>query len=169
MNSCQVDFEAAAQSILMETLRELKRLRPQRLWGVAPYPSCYNSDPAQMQLANYTGCCPAAEMALNDEMMWLWKRSSALYPVLSLEKLPEGTKGAWLYTSNQLREALRVAALAGSTSDLPVFPLIKSAYTSSSTFLSEVITNSTTFYVYSVQMYMHCYMLLILSDFTSIQ
>ncbi|XP_022521845.1 glyco_hydro_56 domain-containing protein [Astyanax mexicanus] len=133
----QVDFEAAAQSILMETLRELKRLRPQRLWGVAPYPSCYNSDPAQMQLANYTGRCPAAEMALNDEMMWLWKRSSALYPILSLEKQPEGTKGAWLYASNQIREALRVAALAGSTSDLPVFPLVKSVYASSRTFLSE--------------------------------
>ncbi|XP_066499260.1 glyco_hydro_56 domain-containing protein [Hoplias malabaricus] len=133
----QVDFEAAAQSILMETLRELKRLRPQRLWGMASYPNCYNFDPAQMQLANYTGRCPAAEMALNDEMMWLWKRSSALYPMLSMEKQPEGTKGAWLYTSNQIREALRVAALAGSTSDLPVFPLVRSVYASSSTFLSE--------------------------------
>uniref|UniRef100_A0A673HI04 Hyaluronidase n=1 Tax=Sinocyclocheilus rhinocerous TaxID=307959 RepID=A0A673HI04_9TELE len=93
----QVDFEAAAQSIMMETLREVKRLRPQRLWGIAPYPNCYNFDSTQIALANYTGRCPAAEMALNDELMWLWKRSSALYPVLSLEKLPEGTKGAWLY------------------------------------------------------------------------
>ncbi|XP_060788722.1 glyco_hydro_56 domain-containing protein [Neoarius graeffei] len=133
----QVDFEAAAQFILMETLRELKRLRPQRLWGMAPYPSCYNSDPTQMLLANYTGRCPAAEMALNDELMWLWKRSDALYPILELEKLPEGTKGAWLYASNQIREALRVAALAGTTFELPVFPLVKSMYTSSSSFLSE--------------------------------
>uniref|UniRef100_A0A672P9G0 Hyaluronidase n=1 Tax=Sinocyclocheilus grahami TaxID=75366 RepID=A0A672P9G0_SINGR len=93
----QVDFEAAAQSIMMETLREVKRLRPQRLWGIAPYPNCYNFDSTQIALANYTGRCPAAEMALNDELMWLWKRSGALYPALSLEKLPEGTKGAWLY------------------------------------------------------------------------
>ncbi|NP_001038450.1 glyco_hydro_56 domain-containing protein isoform X1 [Danio rerio] len=133
----QVDFEAAAQSIMMETLREVKRLRPQRLWGMAPYPNCYNFDPTQMALANYTGRCPAAEMALNDELMWLWKRSGALYPVLSLEKLPEGTKGAWLYSTNQIREALRVAALAGTTSDLPVFPMIKIVYTSSNSFLSE--------------------------------
>uniref|UniRef100_A0A8C1LV02 Hyaluronidase n=1 Tax=Cyprinus carpio TaxID=7962 RepID=A0A8C1LV02_CYPCA len=136
--SCQVDFEAAAQSIMMETLREVKRLRPQRLWGIAPYPNCYNFDSTQIALANYTGRCPAAEMALNDELMWLWKRSGALYPALSLEKLPEGTKGAWLYATNQIREALRVAALAGTTFDLPVFPLIKIVYTSSNSFLSEI-------------------------------
>lgn len=80
-------------------------------------------------------------MALNDELMWLWKRSGALYPVLSLEKLPEGTKGAWLYATNQIREALRVAALAGTTFDLPVFPLIKIVYASSNSFLSEVINS----------------------------
>ncbi|KAA0713999.1 Hyaluronidase-2 [Triplophysa tibetana] len=134
----QVDFEAAAQSILMETLREVKRLRPQRLWGMTPYPNCYNFDSAQIALANYTGRCPAAEMALNDELMWLWKQSGALYPILSLEKLPEGSKGAWLYATNQIREALRVAALAGATFDLPVFPLVKTSYISTSNFLSEI-------------------------------
>uniref|UniRef100_A0A8C1QMB5 Hyaluronidase n=1 Tax=Cyprinus carpio TaxID=7962 RepID=A0A8C1QMB5_CYPCA len=97
----QVDFEAAAQSIMMETLQEVKRFRPQRLWGMAPFPNCYNFDSTQIALANYTGRCPAAEMALNDELMWLWKRSGALYPALSLEKLPEGTKGTWLYDSVQ--------------------------------------------------------------------
>lgn len=83
----QVDFEAAAQSVMMETLREVKRLRPKALWGFSPYPSCYNGDPAQTTLANYTGQCPAAETALNDELLWLWKRCSALYPLLTLEKL----------------------------------------------------------------------------------
>lgn len=126
---------------MMETLREVKRLRPQRLWGMAPFPNCYNFDSTQIALANYTGRCPAAEMALNDELMWLWKRSGALYPALSMEKLPEGTKGAWLYATNQIREALRVAALAGTTFDLPVFPLIKIVYTSSSSFLSEVMNS----------------------------
>uniref|UniRef100_A0A3B4FZG2 Hyaluronidase n=1 Tax=Pundamilia nyererei TaxID=303518 RepID=A0A3B4FZG2_9CICH len=83
----KVDFEAAAQSVMMETLREVKKLRPKALWGFSPYPSCYNSDPTQTMLANYTGQCPPAEMALNDELSWLWKRSSALYPLLTLEKL----------------------------------------------------------------------------------
>uniref|UniRef100_A0A8C9RXE6 Hyaluronidase n=1 Tax=Scleropages formosus TaxID=113540 RepID=A0A8C9RXE6_SCLFO len=132
----QVDFEAAAQAILMETLREVKRLRPKALWGVAPYPDCYNSGPSQ-RWANFTGCCPAAEMALNDELVWLWKRSSALYPTLQLDKLVGGTPGARLYASNQVREALRAAAMASSAYDLPVFPLVKSAYASTNTLLSE--------------------------------
>ncbi|KAI7797590.1 hypothetical protein IRJ41_019474 [Triplophysa rosa] len=110
----------------------------QRLWGMTPFPNCYNFDSAQIALANYTGRCPAAEMALNDELMWLWKQSGALYPILSLEKLPEGSKGAWLYATNQIREALRVAALAGTTFDLPVFPLVKTSYISTSNFLSEI-------------------------------
>ncbi|MBN3301670.1 HYAL2 protein, partial [Amia calva] len=133
----QVDFEAAAQAVLLETLQEARNLRPQALWGFSPYPDCYNSGPGQ-RLANYSGCCPAAEMALNDEMLWLWKKSAALYPSLSLDKLVGGTQGARLYSSNQIREALRVAALAGTAYDLPVFPLVKSVYSSTNTFLSEV-------------------------------
>lgn len=89
----QVDFEAAAQSVITETLREVKRLRPKALWGVSPYPSCYNGDLAQTTLANYTSQCPPTEMALNDELLWLWKRSSALYPLLTLEKLQVGNRG----------------------------------------------------------------------------
>lgn len=85
-----MDFEAAAQSVMTETLREVKRSRPKALWGVTPYPRCYNGDPDQTSLANYTGRCPAAETALNDELTWLWRRSSAVYPQLTLEKLQVG-------------------------------------------------------------------------------
>ncbi|XP_034393466.1 glyco_hydro_56 domain-containing protein [Cyclopterus lumpus] len=139
----QVDFEAAAQSVMTETLREVKRLRPKALWGFSPYPSCYNGDPTQTMLANYTGQCPAAEMALNDELLWLWKRCSALYPLLTLEKLQCGTSGARLHLSSQIREALRVSSLTGTASDLPVFPLVKSVYASTNTFLSQADLVST--------------------------
>ncbi|KAM4563930.1 hyaluronidase-2 [Odontesthes bonariensis] len=132
----QVDFEAAAQSVMMETLRELKRLRPKALWGFSPYPACY-SDPTLVMLANYTGQCPPAEMALNDQLLWLWKRCSALYPLLTLEKLQGGTSGARLYFSGQIKEALRVSSLDQAEFDLPVFPLIKSVYASTKTFLSQ--------------------------------
>ncbi|XP_042348615.1 glyco_hydro_56 domain-containing protein [Plectropomus leopardus] len=139
----QVDFEAAAQSVMMETLREVKRLRPKALWGVSPYPSCYSGDPAQTMLANYTGQCPATELALNDELLWLWKRCSALYPLLTLEKLQSGAPGARLYLSSQIREALRVSSVTGSAFDLPVFPLVKSFYASTNTFLSQADLVST--------------------------
>uniref|UniRef100_A0A3B4FZ59 Hyaluronidase n=1 Tax=Pundamilia nyererei TaxID=303518 RepID=A0A3B4FZ59_9CICH len=130
----EVDFEAAAQSVMMETLREVKKLRPKALWGFSPYPSCYNSDPTQTMLANYTGQCPPAEMALNDELSWLWKRSSALYPLLTLEN---GTPGARLFLSSQIKEALRISSASGAEFDLPVFPLVKSVYASTNTFLSQ--------------------------------
>ncbi|XP_061830512.1 hyaluronidase-2 isoform X1 [Nerophis lumbriciformis] len=133
----QMDFEAAAQSVIMETLREVKRLRPKALWGVSPYPSCYNGEPAQTALANYTGQCPPAEKTLNEELLWLWRRSSALYPLLSLEKLQGGTSSGRLYMSSEIQEALRVSSLAGATFDLPVFPLINSVYASTNTFLSQ--------------------------------
>ncbi|KAM3618133.1 uncharacterized protein V6R79_016051 [Siganus canaliculatus] len=139
----KVDFEAAAQSVMTETLREVKRLRPKALWGFSPYPSCYNGDPAQTALANYTGRCPAAETTLNDELLWLWKRSSALYPLLTLEKLQGGTPGARLYLSSQIKEALRVASLTGTAFDVPVFPLVKSVYASTNSFLSQADLVST--------------------------
>ncbi|KAJ4933891.1 hypothetical protein JOQ06_006700 [Pogonophryne albipinna] len=139
----EVDFEAAAQAVMTETLRDVKRLRPKALWGVSPYPSCYSGDPAQTILANYTSQCPATEMALNDELLWLWKRCSALYPLFTLEKIQGGTSGARLYLSSQIKEALRVSSLSGTAFDLPVFPLIKSVYASTNTFLSQADLVST--------------------------
>uniref|UniRef100_A0A3Q3LQ51 Hyaluronidase n=1 Tax=Labrus bergylta TaxID=56723 RepID=A0A3Q3LQ51_9LABR len=124
----EVDFEAAAQSVMMETLREVRRLRPKALWGVSPYPSCYNGEPAQTMLANYTGQCPAAEKALNNELLWLWKRCSALFPLLTLEKMQGGTPGGRLYLSSQIKEAIRVSSLSRTAFDLPVFPLVKSVF-----------------------------------------
>uniref|UniRef100_A0A3P9MJI0 Hyaluronidase n=1 Tax=Oryzias latipes TaxID=8090 RepID=A0A3P9MJI0_ORYLA len=128
----KVDFEAAAQSVMMESLREVKRLRPKALWGFSPYPSCNNNDPTQTALSNYTGRCPPAEAALNDELLWLWKRCSALYPLLTLDKLSEEEN-----ILKHFLEALRVSSLAGTDFDLPVFPLVKSVYVSTKTFLSQ--------------------------------
>ncbi|XP_058856490.1 hyaluronidase-1-like [Acipenser ruthenus] len=126
----QVDFEAAAQAVLLETLQNARTLRPDGLWGFHPYPDCHNSP-------SHTSCCPATEMALNDELLWLWKKSSALYPSLQLDKALSGTEGTRLYTSNQIREALRVGALAGGAHDLPVFPFVRSVYTATNSFLSQ--------------------------------
>uniref|UniRef100_A0A8C5EDN8 Hyaluronidase n=1 Tax=Gouania willdenowi TaxID=441366 RepID=A0A8C5EDN8_GOUWI len=130
----QMDFEAAAQSVITETLREVRWLRPKALWGISPYPSCYNGDATQTSLANYTGMCPASEMALNDELLWLWKRSSAVYPLLSMEKMQVRVKQ---YVNGQIKEALRVSSLTGTEFDLPVLPLVKSIYISTSSFLSQ--------------------------------
>uniref|UniRef100_A0A3B3ZHS8 Hyaluronidase n=1 Tax=Periophthalmus magnuspinnatus TaxID=409849 RepID=A0A3B3ZHS8_9GOBI len=83
----KVDFEASAQSVMTETLREVQRSRPKALWGMCPYPSCSNGSPAQTALSNYTGECPEEERSLNDQLLWLWRRSNAIYPLLTLEKI----------------------------------------------------------------------------------
>ncbi|KAK7884618.1 hypothetical protein WMY93_027741 [Mugilogobius chulae] len=138
----KVDYEAAAQSVMTETLREVQRSRPKALWGMCPYPSCSNGSPSQTALSNYTGECPEEERSLNDQLLWLWRRSNAIYPLLTLEKNQGGTRGATLFLSNQIREALRVASLGGSSDDLPVFPLVRSVYASTNTFLnlSDLVT-----------------------------
>ncbi|MED6279701.1 hypothetical protein CHARACLAT_003407 [Characodon lateralis] len=54
---------------------------------------------------------------------------------------PRGTKGGTVaarsFLSSQIKEALRLASVAGAEFDLPVFPLIKSVYASTKTFLSQ--------------------------------
>ena len=56
--------------------------------------------------------------------------------------LQSGSTGARLCLSNQIKEALRVSSLTGSAFDLPVFPMVKSFYASTNTFLSQVRTDS---------------------------
>uniref|UniRef100_A0A3B3ZI09 Hyaluronidase n=1 Tax=Periophthalmus magnuspinnatus TaxID=409849 RepID=A0A3B3ZI09_9GOBI len=129
----QVDFEASAQSVMTETLREVQRSRPKALWGMCPYPSCSNGSPAQTALSNYTGECPEEERSLNDQLLWLWRRSNAIYPLLTLEKIQVQYRNCLWSTTV---EALRVASLGGSSDDLPVFPLVRSVYASTNTFLS---------------------------------
>uniref|UniRef100_A0A8C5EE75 Hyaluronidase n=1 Tax=Gouania willdenowi TaxID=441366 RepID=A0A8C5EE75_GOUWI len=126
----EMDFEAAAQSVITETLREVRWLRPKALWGISPYPSCYNGDATQTSLANYTGMCPASEMALNDELLWLWKRSSTKVRGPFVNDFKQ-------YVNGQIKEALRVSSLTGTEFDLPVLPLVKSIYISTSSFLSQ--------------------------------
>uniref|UniRef100_A0A3P9HWC5 Hyaluronidase n=1 Tax=Oryzias latipes TaxID=8090 RepID=A0A3P9HWC5_ORYLA len=136
--SLQVDFEAAAQSVMMESLREVKRLRPKALWGFSPYPSCNNNDPTQTALSNYTGRCPPAEAALNDELLWLWKRCSALYPLLTLDKL-QVEASSHSISKNRSNEKLTKQEENSLKHyfDLPVFPMVKSVYVSTKTFLSQ--------------------------------
>ncbi|XP_006785811.1 glyco_hydro_56 domain-containing protein [Neolamprologus brichardi] len=48
-----------------------------------------------------------------------------------------GTPGARLFLSSQIKEALRISSASGAEFDLPVFPLVKSVYASTNTFLSQ--------------------------------
>lgn len=81
--------------------------------------------------------------------VWAFQTRARLFPALpplirymSPHLLQSGSADARLYLSSQIKEALRVSSLASSAFDLPVFPLVKSFYSSTNTFLSQVRTHS---------------------------
>lgn len=129
------EFESAARKFMEETLKLAQRQRPNGLWGYYGFPNCYNS--YKENNANFTGACPAREMKRNDELLWLWNVSSALYPDIYL-KLPfRGLdKEVLLYTHHRLQEALRAGALLGPAAPL-VFPYSRIVYTYTLEFLSQ--------------------------------
>nr|XP_029523162.1 hyaluronidase PH-20-like [Oncorhynchus nerka] len=93
-------FQAETRIYMPETLSLGSRLRPNYQWGFYLFPNCYNHGWME---PGYTGRCTKEVMGQNDELLWLWEASSALYP------------------SIYLQEALRV-------STLPAKPLIAPVY-----------------------------------------
>uniref|UniRef100_A0A3Q4I5L4 Hyaluronidase n=1 Tax=Neolamprologus brichardi TaxID=32507 RepID=A0A3Q4I5L4_NEOBR len=64
-----------------------------------------------------------------------WKRSfdhHKMTPFISVKSVC-----IMLFLSSQIKEALRISSASGAEFDLPVFPLVKSVYASTNTFLSQ--------------------------------
>ena len=74
--------QAAARSFMSETLSLGRRLRPNYLWGFYLFPNCYNHGWLE---PGYTGRCSPEVRAQNDQLLWLWEASSALYPSVYLQ------------------------------------------------------------------------------------
>ncbi|KAM8757565.1 hyaluronidase-1 [Acanthopagrus schlegelii] len=131
--AAKVAFEDAGRKFMEETLKLGQKERPNGLWGYYGFPNCYNyySD------KNYTGECPAVELKRNDELLWLWNVSSALYPdiYLSLEMRKLG-KEVLLYSHHRILEAMRAGAQQ-TPSPPPVFPYARIVYTYTLEFLSQ--------------------------------
>lgn len=130
--AAQLEFEEAGRKFMEETLKLGREERPNGLWGYYGFPNCYNyySDKS----ANYTGECPAVETKRNDQLLWLWNVSSALYPdvYLSLDLRHLGRE-VLLYTRHRILEAMR----AGAQLAPPVFPYARIVYTYTLDFLSQ--------------------------------
>lgn len=130
------EFELHARNFMEKTLELARRHRPNGLWGYYGFPNCYNSYKENDK--NYTGECPAVEMKRNEQLLWLWNVSSALYPDIYLSLGFRGLdREVFLYTQHRLWEALRVAALLGPAAP-PVFPYSRIVYTYTLQFLSQV-------------------------------
>lgn len=133
--AARVEFEEAGRRFMEETLKLGQEERPNGLWGFYGFPNCYNyySDKSTA----YTGECPAVEMKRNDELLWLWNASSALYPDIYLSvDLRHLGKEVLLYTHHRIMEAMRAGAQPTPLTP-PVFPYARIVYTYTLDFLSQ--------------------------------
>ncbi|XP_061698142.1 hyaluronidase-5-like [Syngnathoides biaculeatus] len=136
-------FERAAKRYFLRSLLIGKRLRPKRLWGYYLYPDCYNYDYNQ-DMDQFTGECPDIEKERNDELLWLWGESTALYPSIYLEVALRDSTQARRFVRHRLVEAARVSTLANSSYSVPVYAYIRPVYKDSTDqYLSEMDLVST--------------------------
>ncbi|XP_067417307.1 hyaluronidase-3 [Emydura macquarii macquarii] len=129
----EVEFERAAQELMEGTLAVGRELRPWGLWGFYKFPDCFNNN--WQKGGNYTGECNATEVVRNNQLLWLWEASTALFPSIYLPpKLPGAARQ--LYVHHRLREAFRVARF-GLKQPLPVIAYSRVSYRLSAGYLSE--------------------------------
>ncbi|XP_062457534.1 hyaluronidase PH-20 [Rhea pennata] len=124
----KMEFEAAAKSIMLESLKLGIATKPNRLWGYYLYPDCYNYDYKQNP-HNYTGACLDIEIARNNELNWLWEKSTALYPSVYLETALRSSRNAQVFVRNRVQEAIRISYVSNSTHPLPVFVYTRPVFT----------------------------------------
>ncbi|XP_029455445.1 hyaluronidase-3-like [Rhinatrema bivittatum] len=134
----KLEFERTAQVLMTETLRTAKELRPRGLWGFYGFPDCLNHNWNKGDKGTeYTGQCKAASIHRNNQLMWLWKASTAIYPSIYLrQKLKDSITGLH-YVHYRVKEALRVAGFNSSIPVLPVLVYSRVSYMHSLRFLSE--------------------------------
>ncbi|CAN9498994.1 unnamed protein product [Ophioblennius macclurei] len=123
----KIVFERAARKYFLKSIRVGKKLRPNRLWGYYLYPDCYNYD-YNRDMEGFTGVCPDIEKSRNDELMWLWKESTALFPSIYLELVLRDSLQAKMYVRHRIQEAIRVSSLPNSSYSTPIYAYIRPVY-----------------------------------------
>ncbi|XP_060135406.1 hyaluronidase-like [Zootoca vivipara] len=122
------EFENAGRDFMNSTLLLAEDMRPNGLWGYYLYPDCYNYD-YKNHPDTYTGKCPDIETLRNDNLLWLWKESTALYPSIYLEYMLKGSPNALKFVHHRVKEAIRIASIARKDYALPVFVYARPYYT----------------------------------------
>lgn len=72
----------AARNFMSGMLAVGRAMRPNYLWGFYLFPNCYNYG---WEKPDYTGRCSKKVRRQNDELLWLWESSTALYPSVYLQ------------------------------------------------------------------------------------
>ncbi|XP_043944695.1 hyaluronidase PH-20-like isoform X2 [Protopterus annectens] len=141
-NCAKQEFETAAKEFMKASLQLGKTVRPKQLWGYYLFPDCYNYD-YKVDFIKYNGSCPSIEVQRNNEHMWLWNESTALFPSIYLESaLASSVKGT-LFARNRVYEAKRVAALPRQAYTTPVYVYVRLVFSdNTASFLSKDLVNT---------------------------
>ncbi|XP_078099184.1 hyaluronidase PH-20-like [Sander vitreus] len=118
-------FQVAAKSFMSGMLAMGRAMRPNYLWGFYLFPNCYNYG---WEKPDYTGRCSNEVRRQNDELLWLWESSTALYPSVYLQVFLADNPRAALMVRNRIKEALRVSALPRRSGTAPVFAYMRPVF-----------------------------------------
>lgn len=118
-------FQQAGRHFMEKTISLGIGERPSRRWGFYLFPDCFNYGWAE---PGYTGKCSAKTQRQNDQMLWLWERSTALFPSVYLRRSLRNSPKATLFVRNRVQEALRVAALPKRPYAMPIYVYSRPLY-----------------------------------------
>ncbi|XP_075994502.1 hyaluronidase PH-20-like [Genypterus blacodes] len=128
-------FQNAGRRFMERTISLGLGERPSRRWGFYLFPDCYNYD---WKKVGYTGKCSRKTQRQNDHMLWLWERSSALFPSVYIPTALSNSNKTALFVQNRVQEALRVAALPNRPYTVPIYVYCRLLYRNQShRFLSQ--------------------------------
>ncbi|XP_056243843.1 hyaluronidase-like isoform X2 [Seriola aureovittata] len=118
-------FQHASRRFMERTISLGNGERPSRRWGFYLFPDCFNYG---WEKPGYTGKCSKKTQKQNNQMLWLWARSTALFPSIYLHPTLRNSPRAALYVRNRVQEALRVAALPKRPYTVPVYVYSRPLY-----------------------------------------
>ncbi|XP_026875151.1 hyaluronidase-4-like [Electrophorus electricus] len=118
-------FEKSAMAFMQGTLQLGTQTRPKGLWGFYLYPDCHNYN---VHAHNYSGSCPRTEIHRNDQLLWLWNSSTALFPALAIRKGHMDSIRNLHFSQNRVLEALRLAAHTALPYELPTYVYTRLGY-----------------------------------------
>lgn len=118
-------FEQAGRLFMEKTISLGIGERPSRRWGFYLFPDCRNYG---WYSSDYTGKCSSKTQKQNNQMMWLWEHSTALYPSIYLHQSLKNSPKAALYVRNRVEEAVRVAMLPKRPYTMPIYVYSRPLY-----------------------------------------
>ncbi|KAL0968088.1 hypothetical protein UPYG_G00262210 [Umbra pygmaea] len=118
-------FEKSALSFMQKTVQLGTQLRPKGLWGFYLYPDCHNYN---LHNHNYTGSCPMQESLRNNDLLWLWNSSTALFPSVAIRKSQKDSNSNIHFSQFRVLESLRIAGLTSHDYELPTFVYTRLGY-----------------------------------------